>query len=172
MARTKGKRERVTGAELARRLGVAQPQITKAVAKGRIVRGDDGLFDAEESIEAFASSSTRPPESASAAAQAVRRSPTEAKTKHDWSVAKEREQYLKLRLERRELQGSLVKREVVEHEFAELATMVRDRFRGIGKRLRDQLAAEVDPRRCGELVEAEVDATLKELSTARKRKAP
>jgi len=84
-------------------------------------------------------------------------------------MLKEREQFLKLRLERRELQRSLVRRSVVEHEFSELGVLIRDRFRALGKRLRDRLAAEVNAKRVGEIIEAEVDAILSELAASRRQ---
>lgn len=169
--------EWVSGAELGRQVGVSKQAISAAVKVGRIAPNEDGLFDLAEASRQLRESSADPggrrgpnrlntPDTESPA----KRTSSEPKTKLDWSVAKEREQYLKLRLERRALQGSLVKREVVEHEFAEIGVLVRDRFRSLGKRLRDQLAAEVDARRCGELIEAEVDEILRELSASRRAK--
>ncbi len=163
MAR-KPKSELVNGSELARRLGVSRNAIAKAKREGRITPTDDGLYDVGPATEAFLGSRSRPPRSETE--EAPRQ--TSDKKRADWSALREREQYLKLRLERRELQGALVRRQVVEAEFAELATLIRDRFRSLGKRLRDRLAAEVDARKVGETIDAAVDAILHELATSRR----
>ena len=169
--------EWVSGSELGRQLGVSKQAISAAVKVGRIAPNEAGLFDlAKASVQLRESSADpggrRGPNKLNTpdAPAPNKRAPSEPKSKLDWSVAKEREQFLKLRLERRELQGSLVRRRVVEHEFAEIGVLVRDRFRSLGKRLRDQLAAEVDARKCGEIIEAEVDEILRELSASRRAK--
>lgn len=159
------KRELVNGSELARRLEVSRNAVSKAKRDGRITPNADGLFDLAEATEAFLGSRSRDP---APRARADASPPKTAPKRADWSTLREREQYYKLRLERRELQGALVRRAVVEHEFAELGVLIRDRFRALGKRLRDRLAAETNARKIGELIEAEVDAILRELAASRR----
>lgn len=165
----------MNGSELARRLEVSRAAVSKAKRDGRITPNADGLFDLAEATEAFLGSRSRDPSPRAGADESPpadrdkKKSPSKTAPKRaDWSTLKEREQYYKLRLERRELQGSLVRRAVVEHEFAELGVLIRDRFRALGKRLRDRLAAETNARKIGELIEAEVDAILRELAASRR----
>jgi hypothetical protein len=190
MAR-KPKREMVNGSELARRLGVSRSAVAKAKREGRISPDAAGLYDLVATTEAFLGSRSRSPSpaprgggnrsprarddassSAGPDASPAPRAPrvqADDKKRADWAMLKEREQFLKLRLERRELQRSLVRRSVVEHEFSELGVLIRDRFRALGKRLRDRLAAEVNAKRVGEIIEAEVDAILSELAASRRQ---
>lgn len=162
--------EWITAAELARRLGVKPHAIAAAKRVGRVTPNDEGLYHAAEAMEAFRSSSTHPPgpgrghkappgDKAAGAGSGVK-----SGSKADWAAKKERESFLKLRLDRLALQGVLVRRDAMEHELASLALLVRDRLRGIGARLRDQLAAESNPRVCGELVDKAIDEILEELS--------
>lgn len=156
--------EWITAAELARRLGVKPHAIAAAKRVGRVTPNSMGLYHAVEAMEAFRSSSTHPPGPGRGHKTPTSSSGVKSGSKADWSAKRERESYLKLRLDRLALQGVLVRRDAMEHELASLALLVRDRLRGIGARLRDQLAAESNPRVCGELVDRSIDEILEELS--------
>lgn len=163
MARSpRPKVEWITAAELARRLGVKPHAIAAAKRVGRVTPNDEGLYNAAEAMEAFRSSSTHPP--GPGRGHKTPSSGVKVGSKADWSAKKERESFLKLRLDRLAAQKVLVRRDSMEHELASLALLVRDRLRGIGARLRDQLAAESNPRVCGELVDKAIDEILEELS--------
>lgn len=167
MARSRPKVEWITAAELARRLGVKPHAIAAAKRVGRVTPNDEGLYHAAEAMDAFRSSSTHPPgpgRGHKAQGSAASGSGVKSGSKADWAAKKERESFLKLRLDRLALQSVLVRRDAMEHELASLALLVRDRLRGVGARLRDQLAAESNPRVCGELVDKAIDEILEELS--------
>lgn len=150
--------EWVTGSELGRRVGMTSQGITAAKKAGRITRGKNGKYPAEQSITAL--------ESSRAKRAGPGRGGKKAGDDEDppslltWKVKNEREQYLKRRLERLELQGALVRRSVVEHAVAEKAGMVRDQLLQLGQRIGPALAAESDARICASMVRAEIERAL------------
>lgn len=81
-----------------------------------------------------------------------------------WKTRREKESFLKTRLERYKLQGSLITRSVAEEKVANLGAMMRQLLESIGGDLRDELAAETDPRRCGDLVDDAIRSALTDAS--------
>lgn len=143
----KMERERVSVAEFARRIGMARQGVIEACNTGRLTKDADGLLDFEQAKIDWDANRRGPGRKAALGIT-------------DWANELKREQARKAKLERRELQGSLVRRDVVERANAELAVIVRDGLRQIGARLGAQLAAEVDPRKCREIVNSAIDKAL------------
>ena len=169
---------RGNGADLAKMLRVRPGAITAAEKTGRIKRGKDGLFDLEESAKQFVDGRRKKPgpgrkrrdikDESSAPLKPSGEDDVVAdddpQTLVHWQTRVAREQFLKRRLERRQLEGSLIRRDAVAREAAEFSVLVRDRLRNIPMRLRDRLAAETSPRVCGDLVAAEIDKALNVLA--------
>lgn len=139
----------LTNDEAAAALAVTSAFIAKRVRYGTLRTLPDGSIDPEQVAEEAARKQARK---------------TGDKDRVDWDTALKRENAKKAKLSRLELQGQLVRRETYERELAELGTLVRDRLRNMGKRLRDRLAAESSARVCGEIVDREVDQALDVLS--------
>lgn len=62
--------------------------------------------------------------------------------------------------------GALVDRQAAERQAAEDGSLVRDRLRQLGNRLRDRLAAIADPKEAAELVDLEIGRALEVLEVA------
>lgn len=140
---------------MCRRVACARQSWSEKVKLGVLSGpGSDGKYDVAHATAEWVANRTRERSDGTGGSPKIKR---EGK---DWGAVLERERALKARIERRELQGALVRRDAVAREAAEFAVMVRDRLRNIPMRLRDKLAAEVDPRRCGEIVSAEIDKAL------------
>jgi len=166
----------VTIGDAARLLGISPNAVGKRIKSGTIaglMLRD--LFDAAER-------STRPEAVAAVRAAAGdvegagpakggakapgSRSEREPKTSAEWQRLKTREEALKARLQRQELQGALVRRSVVEAAWATEGATIRDQLMQLGPKLAGRLAAETDPRVCSRLVDDEVVIALRGLSQA------
>lgn len=161
MARSPTKeRERDTAAGMCRRVSCTPSAWSQKVKAGILSPpGPDGKYDVIDSTAEWVSNRTR--ERADGTGGARKLKPKgEACEARDWGAVLEKERAMKARLERRELQGQLVRRDAVEQEAAEFAVLVRDRLRNVPMRVRDKLAAEDSPRVCGEIVAAEIDKAL------------
>lgn len=151
-----------TLSDLARELDVTWAAAKKAVRAGRVSAPDaEGLVDLDVAAAEFKANRQRPPNNGLGAAQG-RAGPELGEP--DWKALLDKEKAIKAQLERRELQGSLVRRDAVDREHAELATLMRDKLRAIGKRIRDELAAESNARLCGEMVDEAIDEVLADLA--------
>lgn len=161
-ATTKG-RERDTAAGMCRRVSCTRSAWSQKVKAGILSgAGDDGKYDVIDATAEWVANRTR--ERADGTGGSPKLKPKgDAK---DWGAVLERERALKARIERRELQGALVRRDASEREAAERGVIVRDRMRNIPMRTRDKLAAETDPRKCGEIVAAEIDKALDALASS------
>jgi hypothetical protein len=82
----------------------------------------------------------------------------------DWARMRVREEALRARLVRLELQGLLVRRAAVAERWVSEAAMMRDQLLQIGARLAGRLAAETDAGECRRLVDDEVIVVLRLLS--------
>lgn len=65
-----------------------------------------------------------------------------------------------MELEYRREVGELIEVETVEREWFRIGRLVRDTLRTIAPRISSQVAAESDPFRCAQLIDAEVDRAL------------
>lgn len=161
MAKRKTPRERDTGAGMARRLSITKQSWSQAIAAGRIdPPGEDGKHDVLESVTQWERNRKRESNDGSGSGPKVRTAPKA----RDWSSLLERERYLKARIERHELEGLLVRRDAAEIAQAELASMIRSLLGGVGADLRDELAAETDARKCGDLVDDAIRDVLTKVS--------
>lgn len=128
--------ERITGAELARRLGVSKPAITKAVKAGRLTPGDDGKFEYDAAIADFRLN-TRRGRNPSGVESAAPRPAGIAEAELEKVIA--HTEWIKLR--NAKLAGELVDRDVAERETSRLALEFRDRFLAFCRREAAQVHA-------------------------------
>ncbi len=153
---------RITQAELARRLKVSRPSVSKAVKAGRITPDDDGLFDPIEAEMQWVSN-TRP--TARGKRKQAPGGYAAARGRKESALARMAE----LRLAQAE--GNLLEREAVEYALDDLGATLR----GLLENLPDRLAPLVFQRQTLEevhsiLAEAGHDV-LTELSAAMERRA-
>ncbi len=147
-------------AELSRRLGTSRQSITARVRNGRMTAARaDGLYEFHRAQVEWIENRERPPSDGTGGA----RKPRDPDAT-DWKAKHEKEKALKARLARRALQGRLVRREVVDRQRAESAALLRSHLDGVGKSLRDRLAAETNARRCGDMVDKAIRDVLNQLS--------
>jgi hypothetical protein len=160
--------DRVNARQLAELLGVRPNAISAAKKAGRIHVGPDGLYDAEAAMAEFRGSRARAPGpgrghvGGEQGSEAILPCPTcgNLRDLQYWKTKREREAYLAARLDRLELQGRLVRREDAERAQAAIGSMMRAFLESIGPDLRDELAAEDSPARCGELVATAIRVAL------------
>lgn len=161
----------ITGGELARLLEVSQQAVSANSRPGKRLhphrRESDGLYDRDASLEAWDRTREQlPPVRAERAEKpATADACPHCGAKRDllhWKTLATREEYRAKRLARRELQASLVERDRAEQLPAELAATTRSLLEKVGAAVRDDLAAESDPRRCGDIVNAEIRLVLEQ----------
>lgn len=158
-----GKKRGISNEAFGQMVGVSARAVDKAGPE-RVVRFPDGSIDAEASLAAWEERRQGP-------AGPGRGRGREPGGRVDWKDKKEREAYLKLKLERKQLQGKLVPVADVVEERAAVSALVRSRLDPIGKELAAALAAEIDPRRCGDMVDAAIRDALEALADEAQREA-
>lgn len=154
------KPERVTQAEMARRLKVTRSAIAKAVAGGRMTVFDDGMLDpAVAAIQWQANRRRRPrmspPAPGAAPAQA-------ADAGAFWAAKTEREvaEARMATMREREMAGELVRRDDITQEFGTRLVTLRTALENLSARLAPMLVAETDQARCQRLLRDEHRAAL------------
>lgn len=178
---------RVSQKELAEALGVSSAALTKARNAGRIVRGDDGLYDLGASVAAFRANRVHPskpgvayasaPAASSAAGGPARARPaggspprpsggTATPDFFHYRTLQMRESYLKAKLERRRTQRELVERAVIDQEWQSLVVRTRDAVLQVPHAMAAQLASESDPRIVRDLLIEALEAALTRLCDA------
>jgi hypothetical protein len=180
--------EIISKAEASRRWGVSKAAVTKYVAKGMPVRADGRLdwpgvdifrrsFNVPERSGNFASRAAREPEtaapSATAAPALAKPSQPEDNGQTDKSTRAEasrqlewqRVRSLQLKVDREE--GRLVPLDQINAFVAGMILKARDELTRIPLEVRDVLAQESDPIRCGHLIETKIQAALVKLSEYR-----
>lgn len=173
-------------AELAAAAGVTKPSIYRWISLGVVERGDDKLVPLQASLDAIAAARTgtagpgrgkhgQLTTGGSAKPEAPpggeARQPGDAPPKKKgslvhWKTVGVREDALKKRLERLARQGELVARADVERDWVTLLASLGAHLDGIGRVLQDALAAETDPRKCGDMVEAAIRRARERLADA------
>lgn len=168
MARSPTKeRERDTAAGMCRRVSCTPSAWSQKVKTGILSPpGPDGKYDVIDSTAEWVSNRTRERADGNGGARKLKPKGDDSGRPKDWAAVLEKERAMKARLERRELQDKVVRRDAVEREAAEFAVMVRDRLRNVPMRVRDKVAAETSPRVCGEIIAAEIDKALSVLADA------
>lgn len=142
--------------EAARLLGVTRQALAKRLQRNTL----SGLTLAELHADALERDDD---EAAARIQEKAGSAPPEPKGR-DWRKVLDKEKALKARLERRQLQGTLVPVADVEAVIAETNGIVRQRLEQIGGSVADRLASETDPRRCREIIDAAVREALEELA--------
>jgi hypothetical protein len=184
------KLEVISKAEAARRWGVSKAAVTKYVAKGMPVR-EDGRLD-WPAVDHFRRSYNVPERSGNFASRAAESEPgtgaqstpgpvpvpaipipsedngradegtrAEASRQLEW----QRVRSLQLKVDREE--GRLVALDQVNAFVAGMILKARDELTRIPLEVRDVLAQETDPIRCGQLIETKIQAALVKLSEYR-----
>jgi phage terminase Nu1 subunit (DNA packaging protein) len=142
---------------MCRRVACARQSWSEKVKLGVLSGpGPDGKYDVIDATAEWVANRTRERADGTGGSRKIK----PAGGSKDWGAVLEQEKAMKARLERRELQGQLVRRDAVTREAAEFAVLVRDRLRNVPMRLRDRVAAETSPRVCGEIIAAEIDRAL------------
>lgn len=153
---------RITKAELARRLKVSRPSVSKAVKSGRITPDEDGLFDPIEAELQWVSNTRQ---NAAAKRKPAAGGYAEARGRKESALARMAE----LRLAQAE--GNLIERTSVEFALDDLGATLR----GLMENLPDRLAPQVFQRQTLAEVHSIIsDAghdVLTELSAALERRA-
>jgi phage terminase Nu1 subunit (DNA packaging protein) len=171
--------EKITRAELGRRLGVTRQAVQKYVASGIIIL-ENGKLDYEDSLAALEmveaperktkrkipkkKAAKKPPKktarSVSKPPEPEKRQPTygEAKTMRELYAAR----MAKLKYE--EAKKTLVPAKQVTDQAFESARLVRDALLAIPSRMRERLAAEDSPAKIYGLLVAEIESALAELA--------
>lgn len=174
---------RVTQKALAAALGVTSAALTKARGIGRIVRGEDGLYDLAESVESFRGSRAQSPPGpdhgvTSPAVRDVRQATArrvvstssarvvEPTTLLDFKTLQTEEQWLEARLKRQQKQGELVERNIVDAEWQSIGVRVRDAMLQIPYSIAQELAAETDPRVVRDSLRVAIEQALTRLCDA------
>lgn len=165
--------DRATTPELAAALGVTEGAIRAATKSGRIKKGPDGCYDREIAMRDFERSRSHPagPGRGNTGPMVGGRAVPETAEDYCptcgivrdlqfWRTLSEREKYRSERLKRLELEGALVRRSVADATLADLAAITRSLLEGVAAQVRDDLAAETDPRKCGDIVDAEIRLAL------------
>lgn len=165
-ASTPPRARRVSQKELAEHLGVTSAALTKARNCGRIWRGDDGLYDLEESVAAFRANRVQPSKPGNASGSLPPPPPrvqpssggsstprgangsgtAPSQDFYRYRTLQTKEAWRKARLERRKAQGDLVERAVVDAEWQSLVVRTRDAVMQVPHTMAALLAAESDPR--------------------------
>lgn len=153
---------RITQAELARRLKVSRPSVSKAVKSGRITPDEDGLFDPIEAELQWVSN-TRP--SVRGKRKAAPGGYSDARARKETALARMAELRLAL------TEGNLLERSAVDYALNDLGAILR----GLMESFPDRVAAQVFHRQTLDevhsiLAEAANDVLL-ELSAALERRA-
>lgn len=154
---------RITQAELARRLKVSRPSVSKAVKAGRITPDDEGLFDPVEA-ELQWLANTRP-KAQGLASKGGNGSYSQARARKETALARMAE----LRLE--EAMGNLVSREVVEFVVDDMAATSRRHFEELPQRLAPLVAPITDLGEVLRTIDDMVRDTLMNISQEIARKA-
>lgn len=152
---------RITQAELARRLKVSRPSVSKAVKAGRITQDEDGLFDpAEAELQWLAN--TRPSASRgkpSASGYAL------ARARKETALARMAE----LRME--QATGNLIERAAVDFALDDLGATLRSLMDNLPDRLSPLIHASQSMDEVHSIIAHAADEVLQELSDSMARKA-
>ena len=161
--------EWVTVAACARAVPCTEAAVRRWIGMGVVERRADGKVHLRTALAAMSAARAgtagpgrgglkEPPESMS---DSVAKKP---KSLVHWKTAEARESALMKRLSRLEKQGQLVRRDVAEAEAATVMATLRSHLDSVGRSLQDALAAETDPRRCGDMVEGAIRKVLDRLA--------
>lgn len=152
--------ERISKAELARRLNVTPSAVSRAIREGRVEAGPDGLVDAAgATAQWLANRRRRPRMPAPTAGPPDQAAPAAADY---WSAKAERElaEARMATMREAEMRGELVRRVEIERELAAKIIALREHLQSMADRLAALVAAETDILACRRLIRAEVDQAL------------
>lgn len=152
--------ERISKAELARRLNVTPGAISRAIREGRVEAGPDGLVDAAGATAQWLANRRRRPRTRPDSAPPDQAAP--AAPGDYWQAKTQREQAeaAMASLRARELSGELVRRVEIERELAAKIIALREHLQSMADRLAALVAAEPDILVCRKLIRGEVDQAL------------
>lgn len=128
----------LTKAEVADKLGVSRPYVTKLITTGRLHPNEDGLIDMKEIASILQGKKAR-----------SQRENIETKM---------------LALQLKEKQNSLVSREKVQEDWNRESKRVRERLLSIPSQISAQITAEKDPFKVEQILTKEFTDVLTELS--------
>lgn len=148
---------RLTISAFARHRGTSRKAVYKAIDRGVIQRGADGLIDAVAAAQALDFES-------SAGVHGPGQGAPAASASMSWREREVKARALKLELEVRQRAGDLVQVEAVRREWFKAARAVRDSLLAIPDRVAADLAADDDPHRVRVALDVELREALEDLS--------
>jgi hypothetical protein len=158
--------ERVSQAELARRLNVTPSAIARAVREGRVEVGPDGLVDvAAGRAQWLANRQRRPRRSRSAepGLGGLAEPPSAVKDSGQFWDARTRREHAEAELaelKAAEQRGDLMRRDAIVRELAPRLVELRDALEVLSERLGNLVAVESDPTECRRMIRDEIRAAL------------
>lgn len=154
--------KRITQAELARLLDVSRAAVNKAVKSGRIVPGDDGLFDSVCAVEDWKNNTRTAIKAASLPEKAKKK---ERGGQPKYASARARRELAQARmaeLKEARLRGMYCLTSEVEHAVASVVTDFRLRLEGVPNRIASELAHK-DADRIRATLKQEIRAALTQI---------
>jgi hypothetical protein len=150
--------ERITQAELARRLKVTRGAVTKAAKSGRITAGPDGLFDPEEAERQWRANTRQNMKSVSPAAKSKATGYAEARAK------KERHAANILEMREAELAGRTIKTELALEMMGNISWAWRGFLDHLPIHLAKAAYGKLDLGEMETAIEREIDTRLENLA--------
>lgn len=170
----------VSTGQLARLLGISRQRVNELGRKGKITREPDGRWNVAEVRATLAVSldarQISPAKADAGSARVGKRRGIDPAESHpgngtppkgtllyeQWRLTREKAD--REALDRKVLEGSLLKREEVRPAVSSMIAAAKNRLITIADELCDKLAASSDPVRCKELVDDRISQALKELA--------
>jgi hypothetical protein len=151
--------DRINKAELARRLDVSPPYISKLIRLKKLKFDDDGLIDYDEAVKQIKNSSERITNSIDTDGD----EPQQEDYKY-WKTESEKWKSKKEELDYQEKLKNLIPREKVEQDAFLIANLVKEQFLSMPESLCNIFAAESDPMVIREMWIKETKRVLTELA--------
>ncbi len=161
--------------EYAKHRGVSEAAVSKAIKARRITLTQDGRIDPVAADAQWAANSRvragagRPPASGGLGSAAVEDAQDSKPGNADYWDARSRREMAEAEtaeMELAKLKGELIEVKAVESVWAKTCSAVREHLLQVRSRLAPQLAAESDPFKVDQMLEAEHNQALAELATA------
>jgi hypothetical protein len=152
----------MTVSEYAEHRGCAPTAVKYAISSGRIAQDAGGEIDPVAADRDWEANTNH-----AKARNGARGSPAAAGSFAEAHAARERHAGLLAELEYEERLGNLVSRQAVELEYTNRWQIVRDAMLNLPSRIAALLAAEADPVAVHNLLEAEIQNTLEQLTERR-----
>jgi hypothetical protein len=153
--------EKINKSELARRLEVKPPYISKLVKSGKLTFDDDGLIDYKEALRQLNASTQRVNNKTQ---NSNFSNPTTEENLNHWKTETEKWKSLNEKLDYEENVKNLIPKEEVQREAYSIGKILSEQLLSIPERFSDIFAAETDAMVIREMWLKETKRLLNELS--------